>query len=424
MPFQSEKQRRYLWANEPEIAREWTDRYGASQGGLTRLPFWTGGFPDFFQMTPENMSQARSLPWKDALALEKQYAYNPNFKGGVSAPKYIGEGLKSLVGLGSPEIGGATPLSRKLALGAKNFLGSSVATGLPLGYAYGADKLQQSIPEELQGVMSEDIISQGAMGAGAGQDIEWDETLREEGGGLADLFSNLGIGSAEAATNVNAPFTNPNVSDPSVMQPHDFEFGDEWATGDTNKGGILDWITNKGTGLRQGLGLVNENYLMPAVAGVLGIANRYNPLSEGSQNYNKDLQGQVDMLDQMGMLGDQSSPYKITSGPLAGKNLVSAFGTNDYGRMLDKKLAYFQKRKDEDKSFSQKLWDEAQAEKDRLDREAKQRAAAAQVRSNIQRYGSGDRPDTGMNAPGGGKGQSPTGGNVSGTPFAQGGLVR
>ena len=35
MPFKSEKQRRYLWANEPEIAREWTDRYGASQGGIT-----------------------------------------------------------------------------------------------------------------------------------------------------------------------------------------------------------------------------------------------------------------------------------------------------------------------------------------------------------------------------------------------------
>ena len=45
MPFQSEKQRRYLWANEPEIAREWTDRYGASQGGITRLPFWTGSIP-------------------------------------------------------------------------------------------------------------------------------------------------------------------------------------------------------------------------------------------------------------------------------------------------------------------------------------------------------------------------------------------
>ena len=34
MPFQSDKQRRYLWANEPEIAREWTDRYGAKQGGI------------------------------------------------------------------------------------------------------------------------------------------------------------------------------------------------------------------------------------------------------------------------------------------------------------------------------------------------------------------------------------------------------
>jgi len=34
MPFQSEKQRRYLWANEPEIARDWTDRYGAVNGGI------------------------------------------------------------------------------------------------------------------------------------------------------------------------------------------------------------------------------------------------------------------------------------------------------------------------------------------------------------------------------------------------------
>ena len=29
MPFQSEKQRKYLWANEPAIAREWTDKYGS-----------------------------------------------------------------------------------------------------------------------------------------------------------------------------------------------------------------------------------------------------------------------------------------------------------------------------------------------------------------------------------------------------------
>jgi len=36
MPFKSEKQRKYLWANEPAIARDWTDKYGSrvkKQGG-------------------------------------------------------------------------------------------------------------------------------------------------------------------------------------------------------------------------------------------------------------------------------------------------------------------------------------------------------------------------------------------------------
>ena len=29
MPFQSEKQRKYLWANEPKIAKKWTKEYGS-----------------------------------------------------------------------------------------------------------------------------------------------------------------------------------------------------------------------------------------------------------------------------------------------------------------------------------------------------------------------------------------------------------
>jgi hypothetical protein len=45
MPFQSEKQRKYLWANEPEIARDWTDKYGSrvkkDNGGiLSWVPGW------------------------------------------------------------------------------------------------------------------------------------------------------------------------------------------------------------------------------------------------------------------------------------------------------------------------------------------------------------------------------------------------
>ena len=53
----------------------------------------------------------------------------------------------------------------------------------------------------------------------------------------------------------------------------------------------------------------------------------------------------------------------------------------------------------------------------------RQAAAAAQVRQNIATYGSGDRPSTGMNVAGGGKGQSPTGGDVAGTPFSRGGIL-
>jgi len=47
MPFKSEAQRRYLWANEPEIARDWTDTYGsrieAALGGIMRLGYLHGG---------------------------------------------------------------------------------------------------------------------------------------------------------------------------------------------------------------------------------------------------------------------------------------------------------------------------------------------------------------------------------------------
>jgi len=46
MPFKSEKQRRYLWANEPEIARRWTKEHGSriqkDDGGIMRLPFAEG----------------------------------------------------------------------------------------------------------------------------------------------------------------------------------------------------------------------------------------------------------------------------------------------------------------------------------------------------------------------------------------------
>ena len=61
MPFQSEKQRRYLWANEPEIARDWTDTYGSgiakALGG--RIPFAEAGAVG--ALTAEEISELETM---------------------------------------------------------------------------------------------------------------------------------------------------------------------------------------------------------------------------------------------------------------------------------------------------------------------------------------------------------------------------
>ncbi len=46
MPFKSEKQRKYLWANEPKIAKEWTQRYGS------RTKYEKGGCVTIMIATP------------------------------------------------------------------------------------------------------------------------------------------------------------------------------------------------------------------------------------------------------------------------------------------------------------------------------------------------------------------------------------
>jgi len=39
MPFKSEKQRKYMWAKEPAIAKRWTKKYGSKavkKGGIIK----------------------------------------------------------------------------------------------------------------------------------------------------------------------------------------------------------------------------------------------------------------------------------------------------------------------------------------------------------------------------------------------------
>ena len=61
MPFKSEAQRKYLWANEPEIARDWTDTYGSgihkAKGG--RIGFAKGRSPGVAAETENRRQEAR-----------------------------------------------------------------------------------------------------------------------------------------------------------------------------------------------------------------------------------------------------------------------------------------------------------------------------------------------------------------------------
>ena len=97
MPFQSEKQRRYLWANEPEIARDWTDTYGSgiakALGG--RIGFWNGS---------GNIRQQPHQP-RDLLVQNNPYGTRPRYQppGHVDAPAPSSSGGG---GEWSPGVGG------------------------------------------------------------------------------------------------------------------------------------------------------------------------------------------------------------------------------------------------------------------------------------------------------------------------------
>jgi len=86
---------------------------------------------NFLQLTPENISQARNMSWGQAISQDFN-PRNPNYRGFSTAyqgadktglGKYVTGGLKSIAGMFEPgsNVGGATPLTRKLALTAMDY---------------------------------------------------------------------------------------------------------------------------------------------------------------------------------------------------------------------------------------------------------------------------------------------------------------
>ena len=105
-------------------------------------------------------------------------------------------------------------------------------------------------------------------------------------------------------------------------------------------------VANKFSGLpgvEQGKSLIS-NIMDNTMVG--RFAAMRNPLNPNASNYNKALQGQIDYLSGMSvdgkmMIGKDPGSGLDKYGPdsaLSGQNVVSGFGTNDYGKQLEKNL--------------------------------------------------------------------------------------
>ena len=158
MPFKSEAQRRYLWANEPEIARDWTDTYGskihAANGGIMRLPFAEGDIVDDMG----NIYEDRDLKYQHL----SEEQFNEEF--GEEETAGIGgiEGIKNFATNVKDKFTGGVDYMKKLP---------SMAMGALIGNPYfslaqQAFKGQQLTPQQI--AMNKQFFQTGNMGRPVG----------------------------------------------------------------------------------------------------------------------------------------------------------------------------------------------------------------------------------------------------------------
>ena len=99
MPFKAEKQRRYMHANLPEIAKRWERDYAS--GGIARLGFANGNevLSPYLNQMPQNIIQSmRGIP-RYGLSVHTTHGYDPAFGMLTSQNRYD----KDMLPIGSTE---------------------------------------------------------------------------------------------------------------------------------------------------------------------------------------------------------------------------------------------------------------------------------------------------------------------------------
>ena len=126
---------------------------------------------------------------------------------------------------------------------------------------------------------------------------------------------------------------------------------------------------------------------LPLIGGSLALGYARNPLRPGSMNYNPELRGQLDYLSSNNMIDRNNSMNALRYNKdsiLRGQNVVSLFGTNDYGKQLQK---YRDKYKDTMpkerlEKLDREIFDQITDDFDKTDKFIAQQTPAAPVKPN------------------------------------------
>ena len=148
------------------------------------------------------------------------------------------------------------------------------------------------------------------------------------------------------------------------------------------------------------------------MGGALMLGRAFDPTRPGSRNYNPNLAGQIDYLNFNNMIGSNPGTGLGQYGPnsvLAGQNVMSMFGTNDYEKQLDKKVGWFEDRIAKGKDINEEKYEKAKEEQGKINDYNVQKTIEKNQFKNLQN----------INAGGGGGGMQTSGfSNTDGGPVS------
>ena len=280
MPFKSEKQRRYLWANEPEIARDWTDTYGSgihkALGG--RIPFAEGSKKT--SVVERNLANKKAELnfWEEQKDTPEKEEKIAQIQADIDRLKGdIGTAADTLLGSGEVPTKGITSKILEFILG-------SPAEG--------------SIATEQERI----ALMESMKGTTADPDF---------------LYS---------------PRGSQGIMDPSLVQPHGWEFGNQWQTAEEEDDSgnwlvkALSYMPLVGKNTRSGaLMRMLTNKYMPD-GGITSMFNRpTTPQQQATQRFMQNYN-----------VGRNPQTGRMTSGPFAGMN---APGTSMFGSQTPQQMA-------------------------------------------------------------------------------------